>query len=151
MVSRISRVRSLFMRMFSSIHLRSRYPGRSDCPDTGRAVNPEVEDEPWYSHPYSQDNWFFPDFNHNTCSYGRDYPTWMGHDSYEKHYLFSEGNDCCSKYFPTVSDCPNENAKQQTGYYWTSYEDSISNTDPMPIIFNYTYYPDLASSTCING
>lgn len=92
----------------------------------------------------------FPDFNQNNCGFGRDYPAWMGHKSYEKYYLFRQGDECCSKYFPTVSNCPNEHT-EQTGYYWTSYANDTANSDPIPIINGHTYYPDLASSTCVNG
>jgi len=126
------------------------YPSRSDCPDDQRAVNPEAEDEPWHSAPYSMQNYYFPDFSTNNCGFGWDYPAWMGVSGYEKHYLFREGHECCSKYFPTVSNCPYEHTLQN-GYYWTSYQDNIFNLDDMPIAYNHTYYPDLHASTCVNG
>ena len=31
-----------------------------------------------------------------------DYPAWMAINGYEKFYLFREGDECCSRYFPTV-------------------------------------------------
>lgn len=126
------------------------YPARSDCPDDQRAVNPEAEDEPWHSDPYSMDNYYFPDFSRTSCGFGRDYPAWMGISGYEKHYLFRTGDGCCSKYFPTVSNCPYENTIQND-YFWTSYENNIYNLDDMPVIYNHTYYPDLNSGTCVNG
>jgi len=126
------------------------YPARSDCPDDQRAVNPEAEDEPWHSAPYSALNYFFPDFSVNNCGYGRDYPAWMGINRYEKYYLFNDGQDCCSRYFPMASNCPYENT-EQLDYYWTSYEDNIYNLDDMPVIYNHTYYPDVHAQTCVNG
>jgi hypothetical protein len=126
-----------------------RYPDRIDCPDNERAVNPENEDEPWQS---SSNNYFFPDFSRNSCAYGRDYPTWMGDISFEKHYLFRQGVECCTKYFPTASGCPYENATQaQTGYYWTSYQANANNTAPTPIQYNHTFYPDITANACMNG
>ncbi|KAL7532720.1 hypothetical protein ACHAWF_004220, partial [Thalassiosira exigua] len=126
------------------------YPGRSgSCPDSQRAVNPEAEDEPWHMSPYSMRNYYFPDFNVNSCGFGRDYPAWMGYNNYEKHYLFQTGSEC-DKYFPMESNCPFEN-ERQTDYYWTSYEDNIDNLLDMPIIYNHTYYPDINGGTCVNG
>jgi len=136
-----------------SYHHLSRYPYRTDCPDNERAVNPENEDEPWHNRPGSStSNYFFPDFSKSSCAYGRDYPTWMGDISFEKHYLFRQGSECCTKYFPTASNCPYEDATQgQSGYYWTSYQDSDVNSAPTPIKYNHTFYPDLAASACVNG
>ena len=130
----------------------NRYPQRTDCPDPMSAVSPEAEDEPWYSNPYPMANYYFPDFSVNNCAYGRDYPAWMGENKYEKHYLFSRGSECCSKFFPTASNCPYENTKQ-IGYYWESYQPNLPNDafSQYPIIYNHTYYPDLNSGTCING
>ena len=129
-----------------------RYPDRTDCPDNERAVNPENEDEPWHSNPYSISNYYFPDFTRNSCAYGRDYPTWMGDISFEKHYLFRQGVECCTKYFPTASGCPYENASQsQSGYYWTSYQANADNTAPTPIKYNHTFYPDITANACVNG
>ncbi|KAL3760452.1 hypothetical protein ACHAWU_005987, partial [Discostella pseudostelligera] len=96
------------------------YPGRPDCPDNERAVNPEIEDEPWHSQPYSMDNYYF---------------------------LTST---------KTIVDLVETTRhgwaiNQQTGYYWTSYANDTANSDPIPIINGHTYYPDLASSTCVNG
>ena len=56
----------------------NRYPAKDDCPSYEYAVNPEAEDEPWMSRPYSMDNYYYPDFSENNCGYGRDYPAWMG-------------------------------------------------------------------------
>jgi hypothetical protein len=95
-------------------------------------------------------NYYFPDFNVNSCGFGRDYPAWMGYNNYEKHYLFQTGSECCDKYFPMESNCPFEN-ERQTDYYWTSYEDNIDNLLDMPIIYNHTYYPDINGGTCVNG
>ena len=104
-----------------------RYPLATDCPDDQRAVNPEAEDEPWHSNPYPLQNYYFPDFSRANCGFGWDYPAWMGYNSYEKHYLFMNGEECCSKYFPTAGNCPYENEVQQD-YYWTNYE---SNSECM--------------------
>lgn len=127
-----------------------RYPLKSDCPDLQKAVNPEAEDEAWHSDPYPLDNYYFPDFSRTSCGFGWDYPAWMGYNSYEKHYLFRTGEECCRKYFPTSSNCPYEDTVQQ-GYYWESYHNDKDNLDDMPIKYNHTYYPDLASGTCVNG
>lgn len=128
-----------------------RYPSLgSSCPDYGAAVNPEAEDEPWHSNPYSMQNYYFPDFSVNNCGHGWDYPSWMGSSAYEKHYLFRDGEDCCSKFFPTASNCPAEHDTQYD-YFWTTYEDNISNLDDMPVKFNHTFYPDLNANTCVNG
>jgi len=129
------------------------YPGKSDCPDTERAVNPEAEDEPWFSDPYSAQNYFFPDFEKNSCGFGRDYPAWMGINGYEKTYLFTsgDGDACCQKFFANLGTaCPYEN-EPQTGYYWTSYFEDKDNAAAMPTVYNHTYYPDINLGTCING
>jgi len=127
------------------------YPSRgSTCPDAGRAANPEAEDEPHHSAPYSMQNYYFPDFSVNNCGFGWDYPAWMGINGYEKSYLFREGHECCDRYFPTVSNCPYEHT-QQLDYFWTSYQDNLPNLDDMPVIYNHTYYPDLDAKTCVNG
>ena len=70
--------------------------------------------------------------------------------NYEKHYLFREGYECCSKYFPGASDCPFEDETQQD-YYWTNYQNDNNNLDDMPVKYNHTYYPDLNAGTCVNG
>ena len=113
-------------------------------------MNPEAEDEPWHSNPYSMQNYYFPDFSVNNCGHGWDYPSWMGSSAYEKHYLFRDGEDCCSKFFPTSSNCPADHDTQYD-YFWTTYEDNISNLDDMPVKFNHTFYPDLNANTCVNG
>mmetsp|Transcript_1468 Transcript_1468/g.2820 ORF Transcript_1468/g.2820 Transcript_1468/m.2820 type:complete len:733 (-) Transcript_1468:83-2281(-) len=126
------------------------YPDRSDCPDNQRAVNPEAEDEPWHSNPSPMQNYFFPDFSKNNCGHGWDYPAWMGSSAYEKHYLFRQGRECCSRFFPMVSNCPYERTTQ-LDYQWTSYQDRKHNLVDMPIIYNHTYYPDMQANTCVNG
>jgi len=96
-------------------------------------------------------NYYFPDFNENSCGYGRDYPAWFGSSGYEKFYLFEDADLCCSRYFANSgSTCPFENNKQ-TDYYWTTYEDNIDNLVDMPVRYNHTYYPDLFGKTCVNG
>lgn len=74
----------------------------------------------------------------------------MGYNSYEKHYLFRTGKECCSKYFPGAPDCPYED-ETQLDYYWTNYQENKHNLDDMPVKYNHTYYPDLNAGTCING
>mmetsp|Transcript_9679 Transcript_9679/g.23656 ORF Transcript_9679/g.23656 Transcript_9679/m.23656 type:complete len:98 (+) Transcript_9679:1956-2249(+) len=96
------------------------------------------------------ENYYYPDFGVKNCGHGRDYPAWMGINGYEKHYLYRSGEECCSKYFPDVGNCPLEHEKQH-GYYWTTYEDNIPNRDDMPVKYNHTYYPDINSGTCVNG
>lgn len=95
-------------------------------------------------------NYYFPDYTVNNCGFGRDYPAWMGDNGYEKSYLFTTGEECCSRFFPTTSGCPYENTKQ-TGYYWESYQENRPNAEALPPIANLTYYPDLNSNTCIQG
>jgi len=126
------------------------YPTRTDCPDTGSIVTPDAEDEAWYMGPYQGSNYYFPDFDMNSCARGRDYPAWMGDNDYEKHYLFVEGYECCNKFFPTSSNCPYETDAQH-GYYWESYNERRPNSEALPTILNETYYPDLGSDTCIKG
>ncbi|EJK59933.1 hypothetical protein THAOC_19791, partial [Thalassiosira oceanica] len=97
------------------------------------------EDEPWMSNPYSMSNYYFPDFSQNSCGFGRDYPSWMGINGYEKHYLFLDDDECCNKFFKdSGTACPFENT-DQNGYYWTAYEDNLPNDSPMPIIYNHTF------------
>jgi hypothetical protein len=126
------------------------YPQRTDCPDPERAVTPDTEQEAWFSNPYPMNNYYFPDFDVSSCGFGRDYPAWMGDNGYEKWYLFTDGDACCSKYFPHATDCPYENTVQ-TGYYWESYQARQPNDAVLPIIYNHSYYPDLNANTCING
>jgi len=128
-----------------------RYPARGDCPASERAVSPEAEDEAWHSDPYPLRNYYFPDFQRNSCGYGWDYPAWMGYNGYEKHYLFTLGEECCSKYFSGVSSrCPYEDTEQHD-YYWTSNAGNRHNLDDMPVAYNHTYYPLLDAKTCSNG
>jgi hypothetical protein len=124
----------------------------SSCPSNEKPVSAEAEDEAWFANPYPLDNYYFPDFTTNNCGFGRDYPAWMGYNSYEKHYLFRKGNECCSKFFPEATNCPAENTAQ-TGYYWEKYhpkntQHHISST---PIVYNHTFYPSLDAGTCVNG
>ena len=102
------------------------------------------------SRPYSMDNYYFPDFSDNTCKYGRDYPAWMGINGYEKHYLFRTVGECCSRYFNGGS-CGAASTTPQTGYFWSAYQDELSNFDAMPVRYNHTFYPDISSKTCVNG
>jgi hypothetical protein len=129
------------------------YPDKADCPSNMEAVDPEAEDEPWHSSPFSMDNYYFPDFSKDNCGHGWDYPAWMGINAYEKHYLFRDGQDCCKKFFPNVGGCPMETAATNTqmDYYWTTYEDNIDNLDDMPVKYNHTFYPDVFAGNCING
>ena len=47
---------------------KKRYPERgSSCPDNQSAVSPEAEDEAWFANPYPLANYYFPDFNKNSC------------------------------------------------------------------------------------
>ncbi|EJK48070.1 hypothetical protein THAOC_33163 [Thalassiosira oceanica] len=123
----------------------------ANCPASGGAVNGEAEDEPWMSNPYSMSNYYFPDFSQNSCGFGRDYPSWMGINGYEKHYLFLDGDDCCDRFFKGSGvACPFEHT-YDPGYYWESYQNDFYNDSPMPIIYNHTFYPLIESGTCING
>ena len=74
----------------------------------------------------------------------------MGSSAYEKHYLFKDGDDCCSRFFPSVSNCPFEDTPQND-YYWTSYQENLGNQEEMPVIYNHTYYPDINHYQCVNG
>jgi len=124
------------------------YPTRSDCPNFSDAVNGYVENVA--DDPYSMTNYYFPDFTVDNCGFGRDYPAWMGEGGFEKWYLFTTGEECCTKFFPSTSNCPYESSVQ-TGYYWESYAENNPNSDVLPPIDQDTYYPDLHSNTCING
>lgn len=79
------------------------YPQRSDCPDTSGEVSSEIEDEAWYMDPYPMNNYYFPDFTASNCGFGRDYPAWMGENGFEKWYLFTRGNECCTREFTRFS------------------------------------------------
>lgn len=45
----------------------------------------------------------FPDFNQNNCGFGRDYPAWMGHKSYEKYTSSDKEMSAAPNTFPP---CP---------------------------------------------
>ena len=124
----------------------------SSCPSYEKPVSAEAEDEAWFADPYPLDNYYFPDFTTNNCGFGRDYPAWMGYNSYEKHYLFRKGNECCSKFFPDATNCPAENTAQ-TGYYWEKYQpkNTQHHISTTPIVYNHTFYPSLDAGTCVNG
>jgi insulin receptor substrate 1 len=126
------------------------YPDKADCPSNMEAVDPEAEDEPYHSSPYSMDNYYFPDFSDNTCKFGRDYPAWMGINGYEKHYLFRTVGECCTRYFNGGS-CGASSTTPQTGYFWSAYQDELANDVAMPVRYNHTFYPDISSKTCVNG
>lgn len=141
-----------------------------DCPDTGRAVVPEAEDD-----PYTVRKYYFPDFDKKSCAFGRDFPAWyashwyhhedflshavcclyyrMGISGYEKSYLFSpdDGDLCCRNFFAkSGTACPYVKSDQE-GYYWETYYEDQLNSVPMPVIYNHTYYPDINAGTCVNG
>ena len=77
------------------------------------------------------------------------YRAWMGYNSYEKHYLFTDGKLCCDKFFPGASSCPEIPDEIDTGYYWESYQENLNNGEAMPIVYNHTYYPDVNAGTCV--
>merc|ERR1712194_845328 len=88
-----------------------------------------------------------------SCSFGRDFPSWMGSDGYEKWYLFTKGESCCEKYFSSSANCPyeDETTNPQTGYYWEKYQGNLPNAVAAPVIYNHTFYPDMNARTCVNG
>ena len=101
--------------------------------------------------------YYFPDFEEGSCGFGRDYPAWMGYNSYEKHYLFrpEDADLCCDKFFPNVGNCPyvrhTDPGAIKTGYYWESYQEDQANDEKMPLVYNHTYWPDIHGQTCVNG
>jgi hypothetical protein len=121
------------------------FPASNNCPDTQASVTQVIEEDD----PYQ--NYFFPDFDLNSCAHGRDYPAWMGQEGYTRWYLFIDPQECCSKYFPASQRCPYE-INPQSGYYWESNNSDNANgaADTRPY-YNHTYYPNMQLGTCING
>jgi len=74
----------------------------------------------------------------------------MGVSGYEKHYLFTSGQECCDRYFEGVGGCPYETT-YDGGYFWSQYEDELPNDQAMPAVYNHTYYPLMERGTCVNG
>jgi hypothetical protein len=75
-----------------------------------------------------------------------------GSDGYEMWYLFRKGETCCTKYFPSSSNCPYEDESQaNSGYYWEKYQDNLPNGAAYPTIYNHTFYPDMNTCTCVGG
>ena len=120
----------------------------------GEAITVEEDHAPWYADPYPSRAYYYPDFSVSSCGFGRDYPSWMGSDRYEKFYLFTEGEGCCEKYFPLSASCPHEDETTkpqpgyQTGYYWEKYQEFLPNAVAAPVIYNHTFYPDMKARTC---
>jgi len=129
------------------------YPNNSGCPYTGgKPTNPEEDKAPWYSDYYPARGHYYPDFTLNSCGFGQDFPAWMGSSSYEKFYLFAKGGSCCTKYFPSVSNCPYEDESQfKLGYYWEKYQADLPNAVAYPVIYNHLFYPDMKARVCVNG
>jgi hypothetical protein len=122
------------------------FPANTNCPDTSAYLTIAIdEDNP-------AENYFFPDFDADSCGHGRNYPAWMGQEGYSRWYLFIDPKECCDTYFSSSSnECPYEKTPQ-TGYYWEVYHEHQRNDAlDIPIFYNHTYYPDLATGTCING
>lgn len=121
-----------------------RFPAHTNCPDSSAYVSvPIKEDNP-------NENYYFPDFDQNSCGHGRNYPAWMGLEGYERWYLFINPTECCEQFFPLSSNCPYENTPQ-TGYYWEIYHPDRSNDAILPEVYNHSFYPDIQAGTCING
>jgi len=129
------------------------YPGKVDCPYMEEASTVEEDHAPWYADPYPTRGYYYPDFSVSSCGFGRDFPSWMGSDGYEKFYLFTEGKRCCDKYFSSSKNCPyeDETTDPQTGYYWEKYQEDLPNAVAAPVIYNHTFYPDMKARTCVNG
>ena len=136
------------------VYHKRRYPGKVDCPYMEEAITVEEDHAPWYADPYPSRAYYYPDFSASSCSFSRDYPSWMGSSQYEKFYLFTEGKGCCEKYFPLPANCPYEDETTkpqpgyQTGYYWEKYQEFLPNSIAAPVIYNHTFYPDMKARTC---
>lgn len=122
----------------------------ASCPEplTAEVTSSEVEDEAFRGpmKPY-----FFPNFEAGSCGAGINYPSWMGINGYERHYLFRDGADCCDRYFKgAAGPCPSE-FLYDPGYYWEKYENDRYNTGQFPTVYNHTYYPQMEAGTCVNG
>ena len=61
----------------------------------GEAITIEEDHAPWYADPYPSRAYYYPDFSASSCSFGRDFPSWMDSSKYEKFYLFTKGKGCC--------------------------------------------------------
>ena len=78
----------------------------------------------------------------------------MGINGYERSYLFTEAETCCDRYFKgaAAGSCPFENPLvYDHGYYWEKYQNNDHNHDPLPIVNNFTFYPQMEAGTCVNG
>jgi hypothetical protein len=129
------------------------YPDRTDCPKLMPAVASAADDEQHYDGLDLMTNQFYyPDNGINNCGFGRDFPMWMGEQGYAQHYLFTDPQDCCDRFFNGKTDCPAENTPQ-TGYYWERYAPNlVANMQNVDISEVYwTFYPDIPSGTCIRG
>jgi hypothetical protein len=123
------------------------FPSSNNCPDEQAQFSDTfavTEDNP-------NENYFFPDFDEQSCGHGRNYPAWMGQEGYSQWYLFFDPSECCNIYFPQASNCPYE-VNPQIGYYWEVYQPNKANdaTDIMPY-YNHSFYPSIMSGTCVNG
>jgi hypothetical protein len=52
----------------NSFELHHRFPANSNCPDLQAHVTEPIEDE------NPSENYFFPDFDADSCGHGRNYP-----------------------------------------------------------------------------
>jgi hypothetical protein len=89
--------------------------------------------------------------SNSVCAFRSDLlQAWMAQEGYSNWYLFLDSDKCCKTYFPLSTNCPYETTPQ-TGYYWEHYHPERANNATVTPFYNHSFYPDLASGTCING
>ena len=102
---------------------------------------PEHRQDSPDSEVYRQ-TFFFPDLHNKlNCVQGRNYESWMLEDGFPEHYLFMDGDECCEKWYPTETNCPDSepavNSEEEHAAWYA---------DPYP---NAGYFfPDFTVSSC---
>ncbi|KAL3798224.1 hypothetical protein ACHAWO_003429 [Cyclotella atomus] len=62
------------------------FPAHSNCPDMNAYLEKPVEE----LNPF--ENYYFPDFDEQSCGHGKDYPARMVQEGFEKWYLFIDAS-----------------------------------------------------------
>lgn len=83
--------------------------------------------------------YYYPDiYGRDNCVYHNGYYDWMM-ETFSDSYLFSSGDDCCSKWYPARTDCPDLSRPTERSV----------NEKPYPV--KPYFYPHQSESNCRFG
>jgi len=113
--------------------------------DEYRANRQSDPEELWGTDASNIGRWFPDQINELNCKWGNNYENWMTEDGFAPYYLFSNSEDCCEKWYPSLgSGCPAAGLAVNPEAQDESHHNGAS---PMS---NY-YFPDFATNNCAFG